>query len=73
MVPTDLEEARTYRVAVWDTASRICAISSEFGVSGELVRLCVYVCVCCFVVGNGWKFAVVLWHAAGVGSTAGRV
>eukprot|EP00752_Nemacystus_decipiens_P009591 g8569.t1 len=36
VVPSDLEEARTYRVAVWDTASRICAISSEFGISGEL-------------------------------------
>eukprot|EP00752_Nemacystus_decipiens_P009587 g8565.t2 len=35
-VPSDMEEARTYRVAVWDTASRICAISSEFGISGEV-------------------------------------
>lgn len=38
-VPSTLEEALTYRVAVWDTASRICGISTEFGISSELVRL----------------------------------
>ncbi|CAM9502020.1 unnamed protein product, partial [Scytosiphon promiscuus] len=36
IVDPELEQALTYRVAVWDTASRICAISNEFGVSSEL-------------------------------------
>ncbi|CAN0376802.1 unnamed protein product [Pylaiella littoralis] len=35
-VPSDLEEAFSYRVAVWDASSGLCGISSEFGISGEL-------------------------------------
>jgi len=35
----DYEEALTYTVAVWtwDADSRVCGISYEFGISGELV------------------------------------
>ncbi|CAM9844021.1 unnamed protein product, partial [Pylaiella littoralis] len=35
-VPSDLEEAFSYRMAVWDASSGLCGISSEFGISGEL-------------------------------------
>lgn len=37
-VPTDLPEARTYRVAVWEAESGICGISDAFGISEPLVR-----------------------------------
>lgn len=38
-IADDLEQSRFYRLAVWDTATRICGISYEFAISGELVRV----------------------------------
>ncbi|CAM9822713.1 unnamed protein product, partial [Ectocarpus sp. 8 AP-2014] len=35
-IADDLEQSRFYRLAVWDTATRICGISYEFAISGEL-------------------------------------